>query len=556
MAKKGKHSGASKKSGKKMNKKPLIIAALIIVGIIALGIGGGIILGNTNSIHPGMVLGDVKLGGMTESDAAVALSAAGWDSRDFGSTTVKLPAGYEFTVSARDAGLTMDCNEAAAAAYAFGHSGNPVKDLFAYFKCIAGKVTVKDVISADGGDELEKLIDTETEELGELLSKGYLVDAEEGTLSMIKGAPKGKLDTDAIAQLICEAIEDGKESVSYDLPCTDDADCDFDSIRDEIFTEPVDAKYDAGEKKIIKSVIGIDLDVSKAAKLWKEAKAGELVVIPLEITKPEITLENMDGELFSDLLGSQKSKYASSSASRANNVELAASKINGVILNPGEEFSYNDTVGKRTTEAGFKPAGAYSGGKVVNEVGGGICQVSSTLYCAALYANLEITARTDHYFAVDYLPAGLDATVSWGGPEFKFKNNRDFPIKIVAKWSNRELTVEIWGTDVDGSYVEMNYTTGGASGGYTADTYRSVYAKDGTLISRTHEAHSFYHYHTSENEETSSPKPTDTATPSTEPTPSEAPIQTETPAPVESESPRPENPIEIIEEFFDNTPFE
>lgn len=556
MAKKAKHSGTSKKSGKKINKKPLIIAALIVVGIIALGIGGGIILGNSSSIHPGMVLGDVKLGGMTENEAAAALAASGWDSRDFGSTEVKLPAGYEFTVSAKDAGLTMDCKEAAAAAYAFGHSGNPVKDLFAYFKCIAGKVGIKDVISFSGGDELEKIISTETEQLNELLSSGYIVDSEKGTLSMIKGAPKEKLDASKLAMLICEALENGQESVSVDISCTDDASCDFDAIRDEIFTEPVDAKYDAKKEEIIKSVIGIDLDIGKATKLWKEAKAGELVVIPLEVTKPEIMLENMDGKLFSDLLGTQTSNYSSSSGARANNVELAASKINGIILNPGEEFSYNDTVGKRTTEAGFKPAGAYSGGKVVNEVGGGICQVSSTLYCAALYANLEITARTDHYFAVGYLPAGLDATVSWGGPEFKFVNNRDFPIKIVAKWSNRNLTVEIWGTDVDGSYVEMNYTTAGASGGTTADTYRSVYAKDGTLISRTHEAHSFYHYHTDDEKPSESVKPTETATPSTEPTPSEAPVVTETPAPVETDTPAPENPIEIIEEFFDDRPFE
>ena len=276
------------------------------------------------------------------------------------------------------------------------------------------------------------------------------------------------------------------------------------------------------------------------------------MVIPLDVTLPKYNLEDFNGELFSDLLGKQSSNYSSSSASRATNVELAASKINGIVLNPGDSFSYNDTVGKRTEAAGFKPAGAYVNGKVVNEVGGGICQVSSTLYCAVLYANLDVTARSCHYFPVNYLPAGLDATVSWGGPEFKFVNNRSFPVKIVAKCSNRNLTVEIWGTDVDGSYVEMNYDTAtvydkGAAVGYTADTYRSVFAKDGTLISRDHESHSYYHYH----EENIKYPSTPAATKTPEPEASAAP---ETPA--ATPAPSPVTPIDVIEEIIDNTPFE
>lgn len=545
MAEKAKNKKAKKKSEKKGIKKPLIIAACILVGIMVLGIGAGAVAGHSKAIHPGLTLGDTELGGMTESEAAAELAAAGWENRDFGSTTVTLPDGSEFSVSAKDAGLTMDCREAAAAAYSFGHSGNPVKDLLAYFKCITGKANINDIVSADGGDALNKIIEENAKALNELLSSGYLVDAEEGMLSMIKGAQKEKLNTDELAKLICEALENGKENVSFEISCSDSANCDFDAIREEIFAEPQNAKYDADKDAIVKSVLGVDLDVSKADKLWKEAETGKLVVIPLEITKPEISLENGSGELFSDLLGTQKSNYSSSSAARANNVELAASKINGVILKPGEEFSYNDTVGKRTTAAGFKAAGAYSGGKVVNEVGGGICQVSSTLYCAALYANLKITARTDHYFAVTYLPAGLDATVSWGGPEFKFVNNRDFPIKIVTKCENRDLTVEIWGTDVDGSYVEMERYTGYASGGTTADTYRNVYDKDGNLLSHTKEAHSMYHYHTEETDEPS-------VSPSASVAPTSAPVATETPTPVESTAPVAE-PSEVIpSEYIDN----
>ena len=547
MAKTDKSKKASKKKKTKSSKKPLIIAAIVLVGIVVLGFAGGVALGHGKSVHPGMTLGGVDIGGMTENEAAAALAASGWDSRDFGSVKVELPAGYEFNVNAKDAGLTMTSKEAAAAAYAFGHSGNPVSDLFAYFKCITGKATVTDIISMSSNEGLAKIVETGAEELNALLEKGYAVDSEKGTLSMLKGAAKEKLDSDKLCGMIINAFENGKDSVNYELNYADSAECDFNALRDEIFTEPADAKYDAETDSIVKSVIGVDFDVNGAKKLWSGAKAGELVVIPLKVTMPEHTSENISEELFADLLGTQTSNYSSSSTSRATNVELAASKINGVILKPGEEFSYNDTVGKRTAEAGFKPAGAYSGGKTVTEIGGGICQVSSTLYCAALYANLEITARTDHYFPVTYLPAGLDATVSWGGPEFKFKNNRDFPIKIVTKCVNRNITVEIWGTDVDGSYVEMNYTTGGASGGYTADTYRSVYAKDGTLISRSHEAHSYYHYHEEDIKPVESPEASEVPEESAPPA---------SPEPEVSETPEIITPIDIIEEIIDNTPFE
>lgn len=559
MADKGKHIKAEKvkkrnKSEKVKSafagKKAIIIAAIALVAILAVGIGGGAILGHGKTIHPGMTLGDVELGGMTKSEAAAALAAAGWESRDFGSVKVTLPAGYEFSVSAEEAGLTMDCTQAAEAAYDFGHSGNPIKDLFAYFKCIGGNATVKDLVDTGDNEGICKMIEEKATVLNELLEKGYIVDADKGTLSMVKGAGNEKLDSEALCGMIIDALEDGQESITYELGYDDSASCDFDKLHEEVFVEPVDAGYDAKTQSVVESVKGVDFDVKEAQKLWSDAKAGELVVVPLKITLPEHNLENFKGELFSDLLGSQTSNYSSSSASRANNVELAASKINGVVLNPGDSFSYNDTVGQRTEAAGFKAAGAYANGKVVNEVGGGICQVSSTLYCAVLYANLEVTARTCHYFPVSYLPAGLDATVSWGGPEFKFVNNRSFPIKIVTKCAGRNLTVEIWGTDLDGSYVEMNYSTGSASGGYTADTYRSVYDKDGNLISRNLEAHSFYHYHDEDvKKPASTPKPEPSAAP-------ETPAPAETPKPAATPEPAPVTPAEPVEPEIDNTPLE
>ena len=172
----------------------------------------------------------------------------------------------------------------------------------------------------------------------------------------------------------------------------------------------------------------------------------------------------------------------------------------------------------------------------MQEIGGGICQVSSTLYCAALYANLEITDRTCHYFPVNYLPAGLDATVSWKTPDFKFKNNRDYPVKLVAKVDNsaKSITIEVWGSDVDGSYVELKYSTWkyydtkypSVALGFKATTYRNLFDKDGNLISSTKEATSTYHYH-SEN----IVYPSASVSPSASPSATTPPQATQTPAP-------------------------
>ncbi len=135
-------------------------------------------------------------------------------------------------------------------------------------------------------------------------------------------------------------------------------------------------------------------------------------------------------------------------AVRNKNVSLAADSINGTIVRPGEEFSYNGTVGKRTKEKGYGEAGAYLNGEVVQEIGGGVCQVSTTLYNAVFRAGLKSTERTSHTFAPSYVTPGLDATVSWGGPDYKFVNNSPYPVGIKAHYENRKVKVSIFGVPV------------------------------------------------------------------------------------------------------------
>lgn len=185
------------------------------------------------------------------------------------------------------------------------------------------------------------------------------------------------------------------------------------------------------------------ISIDEAKELLKEDK--EEYQIPLEITIPDITTEKLGEEAFPEKLSSFSTRYDASNTNRATNVELATQAIDGTVILPGEVFSFNKTVGPRTKAKGYELAGAYSAEGVVDSYGGGVCQVSTTIYNSALYANLETVQRYNHNFIVSYVDPGRDATVSYGALDFKFKNSRNYAIKLKTKALNGILTVEIWG---------------------------------------------------------------------------------------------------------------
>ncbi|HNY00149.1 MAG TPA: VanW family protein [Oscillospiraceae bacterium] len=518
-------------------KKALLIIAIVLAVLCVAAAGAGFALRSTDAIYPNVTVGGVSVGGMTEEQAATALGKSGWDNKTGENVTVVLPADVEITVNAGKAGAVTSSEAAARAAYRYGRDGGLFSSLFKYVRGLFGRVNLTAAAEDLNADYIRGQISDGVAEMKDALSgKAYKVDTDKAVLTVVKGATDVTVDENAVYDLVVAALQSGSfGKVDYQSSYGEDAKLDIQALHDEVYAEVKDAAYDSDKGKVTESVVGVDFDVAEAQKLWDAAAAGDTVSIPLEITQPKITTDDLSAKLFKDKLGAQVSYFKSSSANRINNITLAAKKINGTILNPGEEFSYNDTVGQRTEAAGFKKAGAYSNGEVVQELGGGICQVSSTLYCTVLYANLEITDRTCHYFPVDYLPAGLDATVSWKSPDFKFKNDRNYPVKIVATVDStkKSMTIEIWGTDVDGSYVEMKYSTWKfydtkyptVALGYKATTYRNVFNKDGTQLSSTKEATSTYHYH-AENIVYPSASPSPTPTPAATPTPQATPEPT------------------------------
>lgn len=144
-------------------------------------------------------------------------------------------------------------------------------------------------------------------------------------------------------------------------------------------------------------------------------------------------------------LGSCSSPLAGSSAERIQNIRIAVDKLTGIILKPNESLSFNEAVGKRTLAAGFLPAPAIVYAELQEVIGGGICQVSSTLFNAVLLSDLEILERYRHHTPINYLPLGMDATVSWESKDFRFKNSSDGRIQIIGRVSDKMVTFEIYG---------------------------------------------------------------------------------------------------------------
>jgi vancomycin resistance protein YoaR len=308
-----------------------------------------------------------------------------------------------------------------------------------------------------------------------------------------KGAELLLADPETVFQKALSALEkhdDVADCVTKTDSEADAKDLDLQQLHDQICGDPVNAYFDTEAMEIVEARSGVQFDVAQAQKLWDTAGAGDVVEIPCTVTPAAFHKDDVPS-LYGDLLAIKSTSLGGSSWNRVNNVTLAAGKIHDVILYPGQSFSYNDTVGQRTWDAGFREAAAYANGEVVQELGGGICQVSSTLYWCAMTANLKILERTNHMFSVGYIEPGMDATVSWGSPDFRFENNRTFPIAIVAYVSDGMLTVQIWGTDVDGTTARIDY----AMSGMTAVTYRHVFDALGNELSCEVEAVSTYHSH-------------------------------------------------------------
>ncbi len=360
----------------------------------------------------------------------------------------------------------------------------------------------------------EKLAEYETpvvETSAEITADGILVTNGTSGVQINRTEAKNKIKT--------EFENNEKNTISLLVEKTAPKSVNYDEFLSNFGAEYKEGEYilqPDGTITVTEVVPGCKFDKTEAIEIMKaHTKEGESYVIPCEIKMPPYTKEEMEQGIFRDTLASFTTDFSSSSANRSDNILLASQAINNTVMMPGDVFSFNDALGERTTERGYKPAGAYAAGETVTAVGGGICQVSSTLYNTVLLSNLEIVSRRSHQMTVSYVKVGRDATVNWGTTDFKFKNNTAHPCKIVSNVAGKKITVSIVGTQtipdmkveiltntvsviepeekiVEDPEKEVGYTsTKKGSNGYIVDAQRVVYS-NGIEIKRENLTRSRY----------------------------------------------------------------
>ena len=454
----------------------LLIVAVILAGC-ALYLGYTVTNGNTNVRY--VYVGDTNVSGLTRNETENLLIERGWQAKAETPLVVTTYRDVSFEVEPLRAGTAVSVDTLVDAAFAYGHNDEMITNLITAVRTMLHPVDVSRRESRVDTAYLDALIDACEQKVNEnLAEEEYTVDPHAGEMTLVKGWQGLHFDRADFRAAIIAALESGSGELLYTKLAEEPAAPDFEAIHRELEREPADAYYtDDGTFNVVDEIVGCKFDVAEAQRLWDVAAPGETVTVPLDIVWPEVTGEQLRGQLYHDLLGACMTKFPNSAENRRSNLNLCASRINGYVLYPGETFSYNEVVGERTEEAGFLPAPAYVNGDVKDEIGGGACQVSSTLYAATAFAFLETVDRSCHVFPVNYMQMGTDATVTIPAEgksiDFKFRNNKNFPIKIVTDFNDEERTigVEIWGTLEDDDYMPVEFDN---TYGWTYDYDRHI----------------------------------------------------------------------------------
>lgn len=475
---------------KKLKAKTRLIL-VIVVGILSLLAAGYLILCQAvqdNVIWKNVSINGVNLKGMTVEEAQQAVQEKfEADYQDAAVTVVLEDQQFEVSLNSL---LTMDASKEIQEAYATGHGAWGARGLEWLMTRMEGtkEVTVSPEISD------EDLLDQAIQNSGILDYAGSTASTWEQTeteLIVHKGITGAAPDEEQLKQAVLDAAAGGKldEPISCPVKETAPQAPDFQTIGDSLYREPVNASLDAANNyAVTESITGISLDAEQAQQAYDAAGEGTDVVIPLTVTEPAITTESMNANLFKDVLGTYQSTVTGTGG-KIQNISLAAGMCDGIVLLPGETFSYNGIIGDTTEERGFQLANAYSDGEVIQEPGGGVCQVSSTIFSALLQTDLEVVQRQNHSMIVTYVPYGMDATVSWTQPDFQFKNNHSYPIRLSVEFDGSVITVQIIGTQESDLSVECRVEQ---TGEMTYETYRDYYDSNGNLVNTEYVCHSEY----------------------------------------------------------------
>lgn len=456
---------------KKNNKKMFIIAAIIVIILLVLSTGFALVNVSNENIIAGITVDGIKVQGLSKEQLKELVENKIEEKIN---NEIKVYVdNEEQTILLSQIELTYNIEKAIDEAYQLGRGKNIFVNNFEILKTIllGNDINLETTYNQELLNNIVKDIKNKIPNV--VINPTYCI--EENELIITKGTKGLTIDEKELKNKIIRKIKlSSNEDIKIVTFMTEPENINIEKIYEEVHTEVQDAYYTTNPFQIYAEVKGIDFDIEAAKELLKEEK--EEYIIALTITEPQKTTSDIGTEAFPDKLSTFSTRYDATNLTRTTNLRIAINKINGVVVMPGETFSYNKTLGKRTSEAGYKDAAGYSGGKVVQMIGGGICQISSTLYDAVVYANLEIVERHNHAFTTSYVGAGKDATVVYGSLDFQFKNSRKYPIKIEGYIQNGIATVNIYGIKEENEYdIEISTTI------LNYIPYNIIYEDDATL---------------------------------------------------------------------------
>ena len=446
----------SKRPGKKHS--PALLITLLSI-LLALILGGGVwlLFGDNWVVMKDVTVAGISMNGMTRKEAKATLQAL--VDTAYSTETMRVTVlDTTLEIPADKAGIEIQVSKAVNAA---SHTTG-IFDLTPYISFTGSGL---DAVVAEMGQKFNADLQPTREEVeGSVPALDNSDQAEGQTLVLMLGTPQMGLSTEALRADILAAYSQGLFQVEGVCSLIPPEMPTADALYEKHLTAPVSAVMDEKTFEISSEVYGYSIDPQVAAQMLANATYGDTLRIPFAKVAPEVTKADILATLYQDILGECSTPYGGwDEDNRNTNLRLACEKIDGIVLLPGESFSYNETLGERTKENGWKPAASYVGGETVDTYGGGICQGSTTLYNCVLQADLKITVVSPHGYISSYVEPGLDAMVNWGTSDFCFVNNTNWPIRLEAYRREGKMTMRIYGTDEKDYYVKMTYQVLGST---------------------------------------------------------------------------------------------
>ena len=433
---------------------PIVVSLFIVLFVMIFSVVFALFNMNNEKILKGISILGIDISDLTVEEAKTKVNNAIEERfKDENNNLILKIGENETSVTANTFNAKFDIDNAVIEADNIGRNGNILTNNYSILFTKLFKKEIKPRLYLDDSLLSDTIKDINSKMKDAIVDNSYYI--EKNNLIIVKGKAGYIIKTEELKEKIYEQISNihtNYQTIEIPVEYKEPEPINLQKIHEEIYKEPQDAYVQKNPTVVHPEVNGVDFKISveEAEELLKEDK--EEYTIPLKITKPKKTINNLGEEAFPDLLATFSTRFDGSNYNRNTNIKLAAKKVNGTVILPGEKFSFNTIVGSRTIEAGFKEGTAYVGGKVVPDVGGGVCQVSSTIYNTALLANMQIVERSNHMFTTGYVAASRDATVYYGSLDFVFKNSRKYPIKMVASANGGVCKVSIYGIKEDKEY--------------------------------------------------------------------------------------------------------